>query len=82
MHQKGGKGVKNGEKRRIETNLWKDVAEIRLIMSTDRQTNRLTKISLLLLFDIPYVLCLAVTSLYHTHFECHRFSGRCPINFS
>ena len=70
------------EKRRIETNLSRDVAQMRLIMSTNRQTNKLIKISILLLFDMPNVLYLTVTSFYHTHFECHKFSGRCPINFS
>ena len=62
------------EKRRIETNLSRDVAQMRLIMSTNRQTNNWIKISLPLLFDIPHVLCLTVTSLYPTHFEFHTFS--------
>ena len=47
------KESKMEKKRRIETNLWKDVAEIRLIMSTDRQTDKGIKISILLLFDMP-----------------------------
>ena len=61
-------------KKRIETNLPRDVAQMRLIMSTDRQTDNWIKISLPLLFDIPHVLCLTVTSLYPTHFECHTIS--------
>ena len=76
------KGSQKMGKRRIETNLSRDVAQMRLIMSTNRQTNKWIKISILLLFDIPNVLCLTVTSFYPTHFECHTFSGRCPINFS
>ena len=48
------------EKRRIETNLPRDIAQMRLIMSTDRQTDNWIKISLPLLFDIPHVLCFAV----------------------
>ena len=48
------------EKRRIETNLPRDIAQMRLIMSTNRQTDNWIKISLPLLFDIPHVLCFAV----------------------
>ena len=55
------KGSKKMGKRRIETNLSRDVAQMRLIMSTNRQTNKWIKISILLLFDIPNVLCLTVT---------------------
>ena len=47
------KGSQKMGKRRIETNLSRDVAQMRLIMSTNRQTNKLIKISILLLFDMP-----------------------------
>ena len=70
------------EKRKIEIKLSRDIRQIRLISSTDRQTDNWIKISLSILFDIPHVLYFPVMSPSPKHLECHTFSWPVSNNFS